>query len=308
MTAPLPSLLPLSGLSENNPRDFLASLGLLRLISLQWPSLDARLSWNLDKGHPVIHTFTALPDTWDADLVQSIQSLAAHPEKPLFHGHVIRTDPAAFRIALQKAVRFADTDDHPLRAIAPLLYAAYSSQNEEDGVLHISAFSFANGGSGKNLLHDVSQLIAALKPASLSGALDGTAPAIDAKSLRWNPREFRAAAFRGHDPGKGIKGDDSLDHPAFNVLAFFGLTFLPCVPTARTGLTTAIHKVDGEPAFLWPIWVHPLSPDSVTTLLHLTPASVGRAHGIARRWKSRRMLVGTATPALYFSPATVATL
>jgi hypothetical protein len=307
MTAPLPSLLPLSGLSENNPRDFLASLGLLRLISLQWPTVDARLSWNVEKGHPIIHTSIPLPGTWDADLVQSIQSLAAHPERPLFHGHVIRTSPTAFRIALQKAIRFSETDDHPLRAIAPLLYAAYSSQNDEDGELHISALSFANGGSGKNLLLDVSQLIAALKPASLSGALDGTAPAIDAKSLRWHPQEFRAAAFRGHNPGDGIKGDDSLDHPAFNVLAFFGLTFLPCVPTARNGLTPAIHRVDGESAFLWPIWHHPLSPDSVTSLLHQPPASVGRAHGVARRWKSRRMVVGK-KKTLYFSPATVATL
>jgi hypothetical protein len=305
MTAPLPSLLPLPGLSENNPRDFLASLGLLRLISLQWPTVDARLSWNLEKGHPIIHTSTPLPDTWDADLVQSIQSLAAHPEKPIFHGAVIRTNPAAFRIALQKAVRFSDTDDHPLRAIAPLLYAAYSSQNDEDGELHISALSFANGGSGKNLLNDVAQLIAALKPASLSGALDGTAPAVDAKSLRWHPQEFRAAAFRGHDPGKGIKGDDSLDHPAFNVLAFFGLTFLPCAPTARTGLTPAIHSVDRESAFVWPIWNHPLSPDSVTALLHQPPASVGRAHDVARRWKARRF---TVDKSLYFSPATVATL
>jgi hypothetical protein len=187
----------------------------------------------------------------------------------------------------------------------PLLYAAYSSQNDEDGELHISALSFANGGSGKKLLNDVAQLIAALKPASLSGALDGTAPALDAKSLRWNPREFRAAAFRGHDPGKGIKGDDSLDHPAFNILAFFGLTFLPCAPTTRSGLTPAIHSVDRESAFVWPVWNHPLSPDSVTALLHQPPASVGRAHGIARRWKARRF---TVDKSLYFSPATVATL
>jgi hypothetical protein len=300
MTKAAQNTLPLPGLSENNPRDFLAAIGLLRLVTLLWPELTPLLSWDLDQKHPSLHTAAPMPAPWDHELIQALKSLAAHKDSPLFHGEVIRASPSVFDTALHRAISFARNSDHALRDLPALLYAAYSSQNLEDQEIHVAAFSFANGGGGKSLLRDVSQLIAALSPSDLLSALAGTAKPVSAKSLRWNPIEFRAAAFRGPDPGKGIKGDDTLDHPAFNVLAFVGLTFFPCVPSVPYGLTLGMHAKDRETYFVWPIWSHPISVDLVSSLLHHGPETLGKSHGIARRWQSRRF---TADKSVYFSPS-----
>lgn len=294
--------LALPALREDNPRDFLAALGLLRLVSLQWPQLDARLSWDEATGSPRLHTTTPLPDGWSAELVTSLQELAADPAKPLFHGEIIKTTPEAFRHAVAKSLRFAKESTHPLRALSPALHAAYSSQNHDDkDGLHVSAFSFGNGQSGKKLLLDVSQLIAALKPDSLAGSLANTLPPVSAKSLRWHPNEFRAAAYRPHDPGKGIKGDDTPDHPALNVLAFIGLTFFPSVPRVSGGATVGIFRDTDGGGFEWPVWEIPLTADAVASLVVSTARDGASSSGITRRWRSRRF---SSDKSLYFAPAT----
>ena len=300
MTKAAPHSLPLPGLSESNPRDFLAALGLLRLVTLLWPALDPKLAWDPAQRHPVLHTCDLLPHQWDQQLTDQLKSLAADPIDPLFHGEVIRTSPAAFDAALRKAVAFAETSDHPLRELPGLVYNAYSSQNAEDEEIHISAFSFANGGGGKSLLRDVRELITELGVDEIGLALAGTGRPVAAKSLRWNPIEFRAAAYRGPDPTEGIKGDDTLDYPAFNVLAFAGLTFFPCAPGPRFGLTVGMQTMARESYFNWPIWSHPSKVDVVASILNQDPDDLGAAHGVSRRWQSRRF---TANKSVYFSPS-----
>lgn len=89
--------LPLPTLREDNPpRDFLASLGLLRLLSLQWPQLDFRLAWNLAAGHPLLTSQAPRPPDWSPTLTQALQTVSAETESPLFHGDVIKTDPREF--------------------------------------------------------------------------------------------------------------------------------------------------------------------------------------------------------------------
>jgi hypothetical protein len=293
------SILELPALREDNPRDFLATLGLLRLVSLQWPQLAVGLGWDASSGIPRLHATQPLPADWSETLVASLHSLAADPAQPLFHGNIVKTDSTVFRLAAEGAVIFARQSAHPLRTLSPLLYAAYSSQNVEDGELHVTAFSFGNGQGGKNLLLDVSQLIAAIKPGDLAAAVAGALEPVSAKSLRWHPAEFRAAAYRSHDPGKGIKGDDTLDQPSFNVFAFFGLTFYPCAPRARGGATLGMHRRDDGTGFEWPIWSEPLTPDAVSSLLHRSP-DIASPCGIVRRWRSRRFV---SDKSLYFAPA-----
>jgi CRISPR-associated endonuclease/helicase Cas3 len=293
-------IMELPYLREDNPRDFLTALGLLRLVSLQWPQLRARLGWDAPRGTPRLYTTQTLPDDWSAVLTSSLHSLAADPARPLFHGSIIKTDSNAFRQATENALKFAMESEHALRALSPLLYAAYSAQTLDDGGLHVTAFSFGNGNSGKNLLLDVSQLIAAMKPGDLDAALAGTLKPISAKSLRWHPAEFRAGAYRSHDPGKGIKGDDTLDQPAFNVLAFFGLTFYPCAPRVRGDFTLGMHRREGGTGFEWPIWCASLGPDAVSSILHQT-SDTAPTRGIERFWRSRRFV---SDKSIYFSPAT----
>jgi hypothetical protein len=48
----IPHELALPGLREDNPRDFLAALGLVRIVDLLWPGSEPKLSWARDSGMP----------------------------------------------------------------------------------------------------------------------------------------------------------------------------------------------------------------------------------------------------------------
>ena len=175
----------------------------------------------------------------------------------------------------------------------------------------ISGFSFSNGQGGKELLRDVCDLIrdefnAGNLEADLQGSRRRTA-----KTLRWNPAENRTAAYRAHDPGGGVKGDDLLDSPCANVLAFLGLSFYPVAERGREAVTLGISGSVDQVGFRWPVWASPLAPDVVASLLHhpcihgaAGSAGLLAATGISAVWCSRRLKIGT-PPAisLYFSPA-----
>ena len=196
-----------------------------------------------------------------------------------------------------------------------MLYAAYASQTHdlEEGKTSTSAFSFSNGQGGKELLRDISEMIAReLSPDGLIRDLMGDPSARrDAKSFRWHPAEFRSAAYRAADPGAGVKGDSMLDYPSANILAFFGLSFYPVVDRVHTRETSGIseHRIGGvrEGSFSWPVWEMNLRPDSLTSLLHMPQlhASNGqsaafRYSGCSRAWRSRRF---SSNDNLHFSPA-----
>lgn len=55
--------LDLHGLREDLARDFLATIGLLRLLDLKWPLLNPKLCWLHETGHPRIQLNETLPPT-----------------------------------------------------------------------------------------------------------------------------------------------------------------------------------------------------------------------------------------------------
>lgn len=293
--------LTLSGLHEDNPRDFLATLGLFRLIDLLWPEKQARLFWIEETGCPCIETVNSLTENWPDILISQLKELAELGDSPLFHGPVIKTELENYRAAVIKAQKFT-VSNHPLAKLPQLLYSSYASQlaDENDGKTEPTAFSFANGQGGKNLLRDVAELIQIIQPDELRDSLLGTGKAVAAKSMRWNPREYRPAAYRPHDPGTKLKGDDTLDFPSFNLLALFGLTFFPSVPTSK-GPQTLGFEGDYRPTFFrWPIWETPVKADTLSTLVCLPISYYHHSEvGILRTWQSRRF---SADKSLYFAP------
>jgi len=295
-----PNQLPLSGLKEDNPRDFLAALGLFRLIDLLWPELDARLFWDQDKGSPCMETTDVLPKDWGCSILSELKDLSEPADSPLFHGTVIKTEIENYREAVFNARKFAESD-HALSRLPQLLYASYASQlaDENDGKTEPTAFSFANGQGGKNLLRDVRELIQAVQPEDFQASVQGVGQAASAKSMRWSPREFRPAAYRPHDPGTKLKGDDTLDFPSFNLLAFFGLSFFPSVPTSRGSRTLGFEGKYRPEYFRWPIWTTPLGTDSLQTLVCLPLTYLKNEVGVVRVWQSRRF---SADKSLYFAP------
>lgn len=293
--------LSLSGLREDNPRDFLATIGLFRLIDLLWPEQHPSLCWNEESGHPCIETLNGLSVDWADHLLSQLKELAEPGDSPLFHGAVIKTEIENYRNAVNKALKFAESN-HPLARLPQLLYASYASQleDENDGKIEPTAFSFANGQGGKNLLRDVRELIQTSQPNDLRNSLLGAGKEAAAKSMRWNPREYRPAAYRPHDPGTKLKGDDTLDHPAFNLLALFGLTFFPSVPTPKGAQTLGFEGKSRPITFRWPIWKTPVKADTLSTLVCLPVSYLRSECGILRIWHSRRF---SADKSLYFAPA-----
>jgi len=302
--------LELKTLRENNPRDFLASLGILRLLDLIWPELEPRLSW--EGATPVISTNVILPQDWSAQVTDALQKLNLDPLSPLRHGDgkIIKVESETYRRALKMACAFRESSNSRLKNLPALLYASYSSQLTEEKTNFIlpTKFSFSNGQSGKCLLLDIFQLIAFLKPDEVANSLAGKQNSVDAKSLRWHPAEYRAAAYRSHDPGGNIKGDYLADYPAFNILAFIGLTFYPSVPWGKTGATLGFSRPSKAWIFRWPVWSAPVSTELVPLLLHCPDlmahdGSSRSARGITRAWQSERF---NADKSLYFSPSSPA--
>ncbi len=294
-------ILDLPALREDNPRDFLASLGLLKLLTLSWPDNKPRLSWSPTTGSPSIILDSNLPENWSGSLTTNLQSLVNDPRKPLRHGAVIRTTASTFRKAILKAVEFGD-GNHPLALLPSLLYAAYASQSgdQKTGEVSPSAFSFGNGQSGKNLLLDVEQLILGLTADEFAIACAGCAKRRSAKTLRWQPAEFRPAAYRAHDPGAKVKGDEILDIPALNVLAFIGITYFPCVEASASGRTMGFFFEDGTQFFRWPIWDAALDDLEAFTILGVLVGERTGRPGLLRAWQSHRF---SSDKSLYFAPA-----
>ncbi|MBL9159481.1 MAG: hypothetical protein JNJ70_18500 [Verrucomicrobiales bacterium] len=299
----IPHELALPGLREDNPRDFLATLGLLRIVDLLWPESEPKLYWAGEPRIPIISMIHTLPLFWSEVVIANLKELATHVDKPFVHGEIIKTTGKQFRLAVENALRFAESD-HPLSKLPLMLYASYSSQIEaEGGEVEPTGFSFANGQSGKKLLLDVAQLIESIDGENLLSTLRGEGSPVGAKSLRWNPSEFRPAAYRSHDPGSKLKGDESQDYPELNVLAFFGLSFFPTPPTIRGGTTLGFHVVGRERYFHWPTWTSPLGSDQIATLVCSDISQMISLRGVDQVWRSRRF---SSDKSLYFAPAELA--
>ena len=296
--------LELTGLREDMARDFLAAIGLLRLLDLKWPTLKPKLSWQIEKGFPIIHLASVLPSDWCGQLISDIQSLEQHPKSPLFHGEIIKTQSEVFRNAIQNAIDFR-LSDHPLAFLPELMFAAYGGQTADPktGDIEPTMLSFANGQSGKSLLRDVRELIWTWDPALMNAALHGDGQGSPGKSFRWSPHEYRPAAHRAHDPGSKVKGDENLDHPALNLLAFFGMSNLPSADTSRGCVNAGFSRLPSDWAFLWPVWNHPLSPCEITALVTASSSRISALPDVSRIWKSRRLV---AEKSVYFTPATLA--
>jgi hypothetical protein len=290
-------------LHENVARDYLAALGMLRLVQHLWPEKEPRLAWEAKQGYPKISTITPLSSSWPSIVVSSLQNLEKDPAHPLKHGKKIKTECSNFRTAVLGALAFAK-QPVPLAGIPALLYASYSSQlsGEEENFVDPTRLSFGNDQSGKNLLLDVCELIAGLDADEFLESLLGNRKPVAKKSLRWNPVEFRPSAYRSHDP----VDDKHLDQPTHNVLAFIGLTFYPTVPSS-VGVATLGFPLEHQSFFHWPIWGDPLTTDEVTTLVHQLPCIDGEidrrvlcGYGAKRIWRSRRF---SSDKSLYFAPA-----
>lgn len=276
--------LELPGLREDNPRDFLAALGLIRLIDILWPSTKANLSWSSQKGIPSITSEHPLHHDFTQQIWNLLREIKIQDHSPLEPVPVEAVSPADFRKKVEQAIK-RDTK------IEVLLLAAMASQTEMEKASRRSDFIIESGQ--RRVIKGVCDMLAEeFFGPSLLDEIEGRAiPVKVSNSSRWNPAEFRSAAYTTTDPAK----TDFLDHPGLNVIAFIGLTFYPVVDSSKNKSTPGFTRTPGNNQFSWPIWSEPLAPDEITSLLHHPEVHFGElnhlllsAIGIDRIWRTRK--------------------
>jgi hypothetical protein len=276
--------LELPGLRDDNPRDFLAALGLLRLIDTQWPETRIKLAWNSQKGTPSITSAHPLNADFPQQLWNLLRDIKSLDHSPLEPVPVEAVSPADHRKKIEQAIERKSK-------IEVMILAAMASQIEMDKASRRSDFIIESGQ--RRVMKGVCDMLAdeSFGPSLLEEIVGRAKPVKVSNSSRWNPEEFRAAAYTTTDPAK----TDFLDHPGLNVIAFIGLTFYPVVDSSKNKSTPGFTRTPGNNHFSWPIWSEPLTPDEITSLLHHREVHVGELNhlllsqvGIDRVWRTRK--------------------
>ena len=276
--------LPLPGLREDNPRDFLAALGLIRLIDLMWPSHEAKLSWSFQLGVPLITLARPLPEDFPQELWTLLREIKNHDHSPFEPIPIEAVSPADFRKKLEQANKLGNK-------LNVMILAAVASQIEMEKASRRSDFIIESGQ--RRVMKGVCDMLAQeFYGPSLLKELEGSVKPIKvSNSSRWNPAEFRSAAYTTTDPAK----TDFLDHPGLNVIALMGLTFYPVVDAAKNKLTPGFTRTKGQNQFSWPVWDAVLTPEEITSLLHHPEVHIGApdrllltAIGVHRVWRTRK--------------------
>lgn len=289
--------LELPGLREDSPRDFLAALGLLRLLDLVWPLQHPRLSWKQQGGIPAITSVSALENDFTQQLWNFLRATKNQELSPLEPIPVEALSASDFRNKIRHSI--SENEKFNL-----MLLTAMASQTEMEKASRRSDFIIESGQ--RRVIKGVCDMLGKedFGPALFEELMGRANPTKVSNSSRWNPAEFRSAAYTTTDPAK----TDFLDHPGLNVIAFIGLTFYPVIDSSKSKSTPGFTRIDGKNQFSWPVWCEPLAPDEMKSLLHhheIHSPEPDYEHlqkiGVHRIWRSRKF--GDANNK-YFSTAT----
>jgi len=297
MTAPPRSFeLQLPGIREDNPRDFLAALGLLRLVTFQWPSSAPLLSWSSSSGHPTLTLAVTLPDDWGKCLWALLLEWKASDCNPFGHGKIEMIPPEMFRDLL--------LNESNRSTIHARYYPALSAQIPRDKMGRRSEFIIES--ASRSVLNGIDRILGLTRGIpDIASDFAGCGPTYEVSNTsRWNPAEFQSAAYMASDPEK----TNLRDHVSLNIFALLGLTFYPAVDTSQGRRTAGIARAEGVLRFSWPVWNPPLASDELSSLLHhpalhsqVVDASTLIGVGVFQVWRSRKFKQNGEN--LYFSAA-----
>ncbi len=250
----------LSALDGSNPLGFLAALGTLRLLSAEEPALKMR--WIREGAwHP------ELVGIDDVEPIPARLVALAKLNLPLTNfdslGKNITVDPACFSGFVDQAFRAAMKGNRTLADFA----AAFGSEvlPDDKGRIQYTDLCFITGSGHQHFLGTMKGLCEAVSDEHIRDALFGDWKKLKGLSMRWDPSDAAEYAFRWGDPS--AEGASSVW--GANLLAIHGLPLFPTQPASKGLRTTGFREVYPFPEFTWPIWTHPISLDSVRTLLTL---------------------------------------
>jgi hypothetical protein len=267
-------------LEATNPLGFLAALGALDVLeragrapSLAWTDdvVPTAVVTGVATIDELVHLVDADRRTWAA----SSPLLSWPGSQPLPD---IKPDPAELSAWARHVLDSGDRAAQSLFCALAAEGALDRSGKTKPTHLHFTA------GQQKFLVM-VRELAESVTPEQLRLALAGpwryesTLP-----SLSWDARGERVYALRATDPSKGPKREGV---PGADWLAFLGLGFYPVANRNGTLVTTACDRSWKQSALRWPVWLPPLSADTIRSLLAdpelVAPRAGGRLDATALR-------------------------
>jgi hypothetical protein len=276
----------LRGLDGANLLAFLASLGVLRVLTNVSPDADVRMKWARSGGWvPVIlHSRIGEREELIEMLAQRVcgeRSVNAAWEI----GNDLTLSSREFAALLSQHAKEAQPD---LRETADYL-TAFGSEAVGSGPkkeqMSDTEFRTMSGAGHQHFLGFMKDLAIGTEPEHLRRALFETWDYADPRpSLRWDPADYRPHALRAEDPS----GDPIKTMRGANRLAIEALPLFPTVPIGRQLRTVAFQDRNGETEITWPIWSEPLRVETVASLLAFDEIQAGEIQTGARSRMARR--------------------
>ena len=255
------SRIVLTGVSGANPLGFMASVGLLRVLSEKAPL--ARLGF-LDDGsfHPFIEGVEG-----ELDVVVATDARAGSGKQPwrLEYGKTTKkgTEPVAdlkpppeeFETFLRLVVK----DWVRGKSDGAEYAAAYATSVARDGKGNTKPTAFHFTAANQQFLGAIENLRATVDEIWVKQSLFEGGAWRAGGNVRWDPAADRNYALMAKNPN-----DDgtSVDAP-LEWLAFRGLPLFPTLPRGSRVFTTAVQGRGDEMSFSWPLWSVSASVEAV---------------------------------------------
>lgn len=287
----------LAGLDGSNPLAFLAALGTLRSLSLEWPNAEIRMCWGMADGRlrPLLTSLNELEE--EALLQALIKRLRPVEKNPAL---TFADDLSVTQDVFRETARLAQAQASRHSQVAAEFMAAFGCDVPADpksGRVQDTAWRTLTGAGHQHFLSSMRVLAADTTADQLRAALFAPWAYSDAPpSLRWDPMDDRRHALRWkeptRDPIRTVRGG--------NALAIQGLPLFPTQPQGGSLLTTGFRQIRRRGTFLtWPIWERPIGIDVVRSVLALRalqednpPREPLRVLGVVEVLRSQRITQG----------------
>jgi len=255
----------LNGITNSSPIAFMASLGMLRVLS-EDRKLNVQLGWR--DGHAVIEG--ADIDTIIAELTANINGRSEAPEFT-WSDSPRKVSPEAYRT-------FCDEMSGDHRALS--FMAGWASDSVlRNGSVAVTRLDMTSGQ--QKLLRNLRKLAGGItkehfESALLGGSYEGQSSfGLDPVAVRSHAHESKAPT-KSSPPGK----------PGLIWLAFESIPLHPVVPIAPNRTQTTGWRMWPDTAYVWPIWDGFLSLDEVILLRLLPIDRISKRPGVTEVWSS----------------------
>lgn len=276
----------LTGLDGSNPLAFLAALGTLRTLTLEWPNRNVKMAWTQHSGawRPAIR---ASPQPNADQLLDALRGASSQldqmvPSQLRCAGEnaspknkkgeakwagKLRFPPEAYREYSENAAsRSSLTYRADCEFAAVWASPVVTETVDKVEVVVRTTLDFTAGNQA--FIQMVSELIETCTHEDLQQCLfDPWRYQEDAISLRWDPiDDTRRYALQAIDPTNNSK-NPILGVPGANRLALEALPLFPSVPQQSQLHTTGFGHIDRHTVWSWPVWNAFLELNTVRSLI-----------------------------------------